>query len=468
MPVFFLGLIFYRAGERPLAVHFQSCDYLRDGTRRDGYLRTIEVIAHRIKNFTVHIAASSSQWHLEATHLPRLFATPFPNLESLDLSYNAFYASSPSTRSQYLYRPVVNDESGGAVVPHLIASIPTAWQLKHLTLRHMRGWPPALLRNLTYLTLFGYADGVALAEAVSANPALLKLRLESIKYEERYSYDPDRLVNLDGQTLELARCERGVLSMFTLSSTCSLVITRTMDQRTTTHAWGVWPTIRWLPEDISKIRCLHELEGLHFSVNKVPGRGGWVTAEQKTVGYPIPNPASGSGHDPSVTFVLTYHYDAKTPLHEVSLVSRYLLPSPTPWGKVTCASFDGFCDQFKICNNVVLKTLPNLRSLTLRRCASDSLVHFIAPNELQGLESLRFEDGLSEAELGDTLAGVLEIRHIQSASAGLRLRDLEVVTSGEPSSIITVEQRERLEECVCRVEITRAPGYRHVLMAKYN
>ncbi|KAF9649339.1 hypothetical protein BDM02DRAFT_3186366 [Thelephora ganbajun] len=447
MPVSFLGLILDRTEGTQLALHFRSCDYLHSRIRRDGYLRAIEPIADRIKGFTIHITASA--WHLERGHLPNLFLIPYPNLESLDLSYNAFHAASGHAQSQPLYRPDISDILG-AVVLHLITFIPTD-QLKHLTLRHTKGWPPTRFGNLTNLTLSGYADGTALAEAIPSNPALQKLKLESIKYEERYSYDPDRLVKLDGQTLELARCNPGVLSMFTLSSTCSLIITRTMGRYAPTYA-GEVPELRWLPKDISEFRCLHELEEVHFSVTIVPGRRSWITAEQKTVGYSASNSSSAPGPGPSVTFALTYHYHAMTPLCRVPFEPRYLLPHPTPWGKVTRASFDGFNYEFSILDNVVFKALQNLRSLVLRR-SSSSLVLFITPNELRGLESLRFED---EVELGDVLSKVLERRR---TSAGLRLKDLTVVTSGDPSSVITLEHMGRLEECASRIEVTRAPGY---------
>ena len=345
----------------------------------------------------------------------------------------------------------------------IITLIPTD-QLKHLTLRHIKGWPPTRFGNLTDLTLFGYADGTALAEVIPVNPALQKLTLESIKHKERYSYDPNHLVNLDGQTLELVRCEPGTLSMFALSSTCSLIISRTMDQHTIAHK-GEAPEFQWLPEDISGILCLHELEEVHFSVTKVPGRWGWIAAEQKTVGYSTSNSTSGSGPGPSVTFTLTYHSSAWTPDCEVPFEPKYLLPHPTPWGKVTRASFDGFHDQFRIRGNPVLKTLPNLHSLTLRRCDSGCLIRFITPDELRGLESMRFEDELSGADFGYTLSEVFEHRR---KSAGLQLKELRIVTSCDPSSTFTAEQMGKLKECICRINVTEAPSYRPAVMLEYN
>ena len=411
MPVSFLGLIMDRAGGRQLTVHFQSSDYLHSVIRREGYLRTIQSIADRIKSFTIHITPSGWYRGFGRGYLSELLAIPYPNLESFDLSQGPFYPLSSWGSQDPGYRPDLSEVKDTGILD-LFASIPTG-QLSHLTLRHTKGWPPARFGNLTNLTLFGYADGIALAGAVPANPALRKLKLESIKHKERYSYDPGRLVALDGQTLELDRCERGVLSMFTLSSTCSLVITKTMDQNTIAYEGDV-PELLWLPDDISEVRCLHELEELHFSVTRIPRKGSWVAAEQKTVGYSTSNPTSGSGPAPSVTFALTYHYGTWAPLYdsEVPFQSKYLLPHPTPWGPVTRASFDGFYGNFKIHDNTTLKTLQNLRSLLLRRCDSGHLVHSITPDEFRGLESLRFEDELSGVDFGGTLSDAFKLRHV--------------------------------------------------------
>jgi len=457
MPVSFLGLILDRAGGRQLEVHFRSCDYLHSVKRREGYFKTIQPIADRIKSFTVHVTAS--EWG--KAYLCDLFSIPYPNLESLDLSHDAFNPPSPRRyRGQRLYQPDTGDAKE-TVILQLITSTP-AGQLKNLTLRHMKGWPPTNFGNLTNLTLFGYADGTALAEAVPANPALQKLKLESIKYKERYSYDLKRLVKLDGQTLELARCEPGALNMFTLSSTCSLVITRTMDKYTIAYE-GEVPDLRWLPEDVSAIRCLHELEEVHFSVTKTPRKKGWIAAEQKTVGYSTPNLTSGRGAEPSVTFVQTYYSDARAPLYEIPFKPKYLLPHTVPWGQVTRASLSGFHEQFSIRDNVVFKTLSNLRSLTLRCCDSGHLVRFITPDELRGLESLRLEDELSGADFGDVLSKVFELRYV---SAGLRLKDLKLVTSGGPGSTITAEQVEELKEWIYCIDVIKAPGYRSVVITK--
>ena len=338
----------------------------------------------------------------------------------------------------------------------LITLIPTD-QLKHLTLRHMKGWPPTRFGNLTSLTLFGYADGATLAEAVPANPALRNIKLESVRYKDRYSYDLKRLVSLDGQTLELAHCEPGVLSMFTLSSTCSLVITRAIDQYALAYEEEV-SGVGLLPEDISAIRCLHGLEEVHFSVTKIPRRNGWIAVAQKTVGYLTSKSNFGTGSEPSVTFTLMYYFDART---QNLAGIRCLLPHFIPWTKVTCASFDGFHGQVKILNDRIFKLLLNLRSLTFHRCDSNLLVRFMTPTKLQGLESLRLEDELSGADLGDTLPKVFEFRHL---SANLRLKELEIVTPGDLSSIITAEQMERLRECINRVETAKTPGYRSVAM----
>ena len=461
MPVSFLALALDRAGGAQLEMHFQSCDYLHSRIRREGYFTTIQPIADRIKNFTVHITPTLGP-HWEGYHLPKLFSVPYPSLESLDLSYNPFYASY-SRRNQQPHRPGIGPDAKGAAMLELLTLIPTS-QLKHLTLRHVEGWPPTYFGNLTNLTLFGCADGTALAEAVTANPALQKLKLESIKHKERFSYDPRRLVELDGQTLELARCDPGVLSMFTLTSTCSLVITQTMDQNAIAYKAKI-AALWWLPEDISGIRCLQELAEVRFSVVRTPGRKGWIAAEQKTVGYSTSNLTPGSGPGPSVTFNLTYHSDARAQLHEVPFEPKYLLPYPTPWGQVTRASFDGFSGQFRIRDDAVLKTLPSLRSMMLRRCDSGYLVRLITPDKLQGLESLWFEDELSGADFGDTLSKTFELRH---TFAGLRLKDLKIVIPGDPSSIITAEQMERLEGCIYRIEATKAPGYRSVALIKYN
>lgn len=53
--------------------------------------------------------------------------------------------------------------------------------------------------------------------------------------------------------------------------------------------------------------------------------------------------------------------------------------------------------------NTISKALPNLRFLVSRRCASDSLIRSLMPNELPELESLRFEDEMSVTELGYAL-----------------------------------------------------------------
>jgi len=338
----------------------------------------------------------------------------------------------------------------------LITLIP-ADQLKYLTLRHIKGWPPKRFGNLTSLTLFGYADGAALVEAVSANPALRNLKLESIRYKDRYSYDRKRLVSLDGQTLELVRCEPGVLSMFTLSSTCSLIITRTMDQYAVAYE-GEIPEFGWLPEDISAIRCLHGLEEVHFSITKIPGKKGWIATEQKTIGYSTSKSTLGTGPEPSVTFTLTYYSDGRA---QVPFEPHYLLPHPTPWANVIRASFDGFHDQFRIRDDI-LTILLNLQSLTLRRCDSGYLVRLITPTRPRGLESLQFEDELSGADFGDTLSKVFESRHL---STGLQLKELKIVTPNGLVSKITTEQMGRLKKCVGCIEIKKAPGYRSVLMA---
>ena len=337
----------------------------------------------------------------------------------------------------------------------LITLIPTD-KLKHLTLRHMKGWPPTRFGNLTSLTLFGYADGATLAEAVPANPALRNIKLESVRYKNRYSYDPKRLVSLDGQTLELVHCEPGVLSMFTLSSTCSLIITRAIDQCPLAYEKEV-PGAWLFPEDISAIRCLHGLEEVRFSVTKIPRRNGWIAAAQKTVGYSTSKSNFGTGSEPSVTFTLMYYFDART---RIPSRPRYLLPHLIPWTKVTCASFDGFHDQFRIRDDSILKILLNLRFLTFHRCDSNPFVRFMTPTKLQGLESLRLEDELSGADLGDTLPKVFEFRDL---SANLRLKELKIVTPGDLGSIITVEQMERLRGCVDRIETAKAPGYRSVV-----
>jgi len=320
----------------------------------------------------------------------------------------------------------------------------------------MKGWPPTCCGNLTGLTLFGYADGATLAEAVPANPALKNIKLESVRYKDRYSYDPERLVSLDGQALELVHCEPGVLNMFTLSSTCSLIITRAIDQCPLAYEEG-FPDTGLLPEDISAIRCLHGLEEIHFSVTKIPRRNGWTAAAQKTVGYSMSKSNFGTGSEPSVIFTLMYYFNARA---RVPSGPRYLLPHLIPWTKVTRASFDGFHNRFRIRDDSILKILLNLRSLTFRRCESKPLIRLITPTKLRGLESLRFEDELSGADLGDTLPKVFEFRHL---SANLRLKELKIVAPGDLSSIITVEQMERLKECVDRIETTKAQGYRSVV-----
>ena len=456
MPVSFLSLVLGRAGERQLAVHFQSSDYLHSVVRPEGYLRTIRPIANRIKSFTIHTAVSVCYRGSGMGHISKLLAIPYPNLKSLDLSRDAFNPSPGRGGRDPGYPSDIGDTKDTGIL-ELFTSTLTG-RLNRLTLRHMKGWPPTRFGSLTNLTLFGYADGTALAEAVPANPALRKLKLESIKSRDRYSYDPERLVALDGQALELVRCERGVLSMFTLSSTCSLVITKTMDQNTIAYE-GEVPELLWLPEDVSSVQCLHELGEVHFSVAKIPRKGGWIAAEQKTVGYSTSNLTSGSGPKPSVTFILTYHYDTWTPLYGVPFQTKYLLPHPISWGRVTRASFDGFYGHFRIHGNVILETLSNLRSLLLRRCDSGHLVRFIVPDELGGLESLQFEDELSGADFGGTLSEVFELRHI---STGLRLDDLKIVTPGDSSSTVTPEQMGELKECVHHVEATKAPGYRSI------
>ena len=449
LPVPFLGLILDRAGGRRLAIHFQSCDYLHSRVRREGYLKAIRSVADRIRNFTVHVTASGGYW--EMGHLPGLFAIPYPNLESLDLSYNAFYSSS-SWEMDPQYRPDISNVKHGVML-ELISLLPSE-QLTHLTLRHMGGWPPTSFGNLTSLALFGYADGAALAKAVSANPALRKLKLESIKHKERYSHNPSQLVELDGQTLELERCDPDVLRMFSLSPTCSLIITKSMGHKNPAE-------FRWLPEDISTIRCLHELGEVRFNVTQMPGRVGWVASEQNTICYSTSNLTPGSIPKPSATFTLTYHSDAIILPFEVQFEPKYLLPHPTPWGQVTRASFDGFHDQFRIRDKALLETLPNLRSLTFRRCDNGYLVRSITPNELRGLESLCFEDELSGADFGGALSVMLGLRH---SFAGLQLKDLEIVTPGDPNPTVTAEQMEKLEELVSRVEATKAPGYRSVVV----
>lgn len=466
MPDSFLDLVLDRAGARPLAIHFRTCDFrARDIIRHEAFPpyhlgplsgRTAALAAHKIKSFTTQITDLPFQRETHCLH--KLFqTTPYPDLESLDISYNAFHARR-FLDPQPSYRPDLA-HSDTRATSSFIHSVPT-FQLKHLTLRHITGWLPMRLGNLTHFTLFGYADANDLREVVRENPALQKVRLESIKSKKRYRYHPVRPVNLDGQTLELVRCEPGVLDMFSLSPRCSLVIIRTMNMHE-----GKVKEFQWLPEDTSKIRCLHELEELHFSITKITRKRGWIAAEQKTVGYPTSDSTSVSEPKPHVTFSLTYHYDTTTPPYEVWFKPRHLLPHPLPWKKrgVTRASFDGFHDQFKICDNTVLRALPDLRSLALRRCASDFIIRFPAiPNELPALESLRFEDELSVGELGDTLANALEFRHMQSEPAVLRLGHL-IITSGHPSSIITVEQMEKLKEFACSVEVRRAPGYRPVI-----
>ena len=380
-----------------MAVHFWSCDYLRSRKHRDDNLKAIQSVADRIKSLTVHITGPTHHW--ERIYLLDLFANPYQNLETLDFSFNAFYASSPPNYQNHesLYRPDVSDAKE-TVIPQLFTSIPVD-QLKHLTLRQMKGWPSTRFGNLTDLTLFGYADGTALAEVVPANPALRKLKLESIKSRERYSWDSNRPVNLDGQTLELVRCEPRVLSMFSLSSTCSLVITTNMNRSIICQK--EFPRRRWLPQNISTIRCLHELEEVHSSVTKIPGSGGWMAVEQKTVGYPTPRSTSGTRPKPSLVFTLMYYFYTGKP-YAVRIQPQYLLPSLIPWARVTHVSLDGFHDQLRIDNNAILKALQNTRSLLLRRCDS-SLLPLITPAELRTLESLRFEDDLSGTDLGTCL-----------------------------------------------------------------
>ena len=520
MPVLFLGLVLDRAGERQLAIHFRSCDYIRSGKRRSGHLDAIRPVVNQIKSLTIHIMASS--YRLERDHLPDLFVVPHQNLKSLDLSFNAFHAS--SSRRNRQYQPDIGDTKE-TVIPQLIALIPTH-QLKHLTLRHMKGWPATRFGNLTSLTLFGFVDGRALAEAVPANPSLRKLKLESVWWK-RHSYDPKRLVDLDGQTLELASCESGVLDMFALSSTCALIITRTMEVQENALAFrGLYPSLDLLPNDISAVQCLRDVEEVHFSVTKTPGRKGWITVEQRTVGYPKLKSSPGAELKPSLIFVLTYHYHTEESFSGAPFTSQYLLPHPSPWIEITRASFDDFRGDFRICDDGILNTLPSLRSIALRRCNSRCLVRLITPSRLRGLESLWFVDELSGAgsgddeaseisfedegmdpedeemdpegkemnpededldpdyeddgmdldseegssegspkdelfveEFGNALTKMVKLRH---QSAGLRLKELKIVTSGDPGSTITVEQMGKLKECVDRVEIAKAPGYRCV------
>ena len=451
MPVSFLGLVLDRAGGRQLAVHFWSCDYIRSWKHRDGNLKAIQPVADRTKSLTVHITGPNSYW--ERIYLLDLFAIPHQNLETLDFSFNAFYASSPRSYQAplaSLYRPDVSDAKE-TIIAQLFTLIPVG-QLKHLTLRQMKGWPPTRFGNLTDLTLFGYADGTALAEAVPANPALRKLKLESIKDEERYSWDSSRLVHLDGQTLELVRCDSAVLGMFSLSSTCSLVITTTM---TRTINWrGELLGRKWLPRDISTLRCLHELEEVHSSITKIPRRRGWFAVEQKTVGHSTSKSTPGTRSEPSLVFTLKYFY--KREAYAVRLLPQCLLPNPIPWARVTHVSLDGFHDQSGIDGNATLRTLSNARSLLLRRCGR-GIVPLITPRELRSLESLRFEDDLSGTDLGGALLTALESRHL---SSGLRLKDLIIVKSGGLSTI-TVEQIAKLKELVDHIEVT-TPGYRSV------
>ena len=451
MPNSFLDLILDRAGGRPLAVYLRTCDFPTRATPHRASFEHITTLAsHRIMSFTTEI--TNPPWQRETQYFPRLFpTTPYPYLESLDISYGAFSCG----RSLPPYRPDITG-SDGRSTSSLIRSIPTA-QLKHLTLRHIKGWPPTRFGNLTHLTLFGYADADALAEAVRENPALQRLRLESIKNKERYSCLPRSLVNLDGQTLELDRCEPGVLNMFTLSPRCSLVVVRTAGQYTLAHREGLLG-FQWLPEDISKIGCLHELEELHFSITTTERRGGWVTAEQKTVGYPMLCSSSESGPKPHVTFILIYHYDAETSWDRGPFEPQHLLSRPIPLGKVARACFYGFHTQFEIYNRTILTNLTNLRSLKLRRCNPDFLLRFLIP----GLWSLGFEDELSVTWFGGTLAHAPQIR-TQSEPAGVWLGDLKIVTSGGPSSIINTEWMEKLKGFVNSVEVViRTPSYSRV------
>jgi len=257
---------------------------------------------------------------------------------------------------------------------------------------------------------------------------------------------------LDGQTLELSRCEPDVLRMFALSSTCSLVITTTMGRSVLYNKEVLG--LRWLPHDISTIQCLHELDEVHLSVTKTPRRRGWISAEQKAVGYSTSKLTSGTRPEPSVTFTIMHHFyvddDKGYPFEP-----QYLLPYPVQWVKVTRASLDGFHGRFGFHDNVIFKTLPNLRSITLRRCDS-GLVPLIAPAELRSLESLRFEDDLSGADFGDVLSMALQSRQL---SSGQRLKELIIVTSGDLSSTITVEQMGKLKGFGDNVEVTTAPSY---------
>lgn len=437
-----------------LAIHLLSCDVPRDSTRCDGYLRVIEdIAANRIRSLAIHVTPSAG-WRWKTIFLPRILAITYPILKSLDLSYDAFYASSLHTRGQNkpLYRPDIREDCPypSSVPMHLLIA-PIPWdQLNQLTFRHMKGWSPTPLRNLTHLTLFGYADGTALAEVVLANPALQKLRLESIKDQEKYSYDPNRLVSLKDQALELVRCDPDVLSMFSLSPMSSLAITRTMNQGAIqVYEEGI-PVFSWLPRDVSEIRCLELLEELQLSIIKVPGRRGWIAAEQKTVGYSASIFTSGSKVRPSVIFTLTYHYDTSMLSYKVPFEPAYLLPQPILWDRVTHASLDGFDDKFNIRDNTILGRLQNLRSLTLRHCASDSLVRFITPGELQVLEILRLDDKSFGAEAASTLFEALRTRRTQSKSPVLQLK---VFMSGHPNSVITMEQIEKLKECIDHVEV---------------
>ena len=179
-----------------MAIRFRSCNYIHSGKRRSGYLNVIHPIVNQIKNFTVDIMSSS--YRLERNHLPE---PPIlhQNLKYLDLSFNTFHAS--SSRRNRQYQPDISDTKE-IVIPQLITLIHTH-ELKHLTFRHTKGLPATGFGNLRNLTIFGLVDGRALAEAVPANPSLRKLKLESVWWK-RYSYDPQLLVSLAGQTLELA------------------------------------------------------------------------------------------------------------------------------------------------------------------------------------------------------------------------------------------------------------------------
>ena len=166
-----------------------------------------------------------------------------------------------------------------------------------------------------------------------------------------------------------------------------------------------------------------------------------------------------------MTFALTYHSNARASPDKVPFEPRHLLPHPIPWAKVVRASFDGFYDQFRIRDDVVLKTLPNLRSLMFHRCDTSRLVRLITPADIRRLEILQFEDELSGADFGGALSRAFGLR---LSSAEIRLKELKILTSGDLSSGITVEQMERLKEWVDHIQVEKAPGYRSAAPIKYN